>query len=97
MFIQADWLDPTEPGVGTNRYSYSFNDPVNSWDKNGNCTDSACDYESYTSAWSDQKEDLEDQLREVERQISSNNLNRDEYLDLIGDIEAKIEEARVNA
>ena len=29
MFIQADWLDPTEPGVGTNRYAYSANDPVN--------------------------------------------------------------------
>ncbi|WP_152612628.1 hypothetical protein [Leisingera sp. ANG-M7] len=36
MFIQPDWLDTTEPGVGTNRYSYSFNDPVNLRDDNGN-------------------------------------------------------------
>ena len=36
MFIQADWYDPTKPGVGTNRYSYSFNDPVNLKDPSGN-------------------------------------------------------------
>jgi len=36
MFIQPDWLDPTEPGVGTNRYSYSHNDPVNRRDPSGN-------------------------------------------------------------
>lgn len=35
MFIQADWLDPTEPGVGTNRYAYSANDPVNGLDQAG--------------------------------------------------------------
>lgn len=36
MFIQPDWLDPTEPGVGTNRYAYSANDPVNLSDPSGN-------------------------------------------------------------
>ncbi|MEO9517086.1 MAG: hypothetical protein ABJH45_08230 [Paracoccaceae bacterium] len=36
LFIQADWLDPTQPGVGTNRYAYSGNDPVNRFDPNGN-------------------------------------------------------------
>lgn len=36
MFIQPDWFDPTQPGVGTNRYSYSFNDPINNRDPNGN-------------------------------------------------------------
>ena len=38
MFIQADWFDPTEPGVGTNRYSYSHNDPINLSDPSGNST-----------------------------------------------------------
>ncbi len=36
MFIQADWFDPTEPGVGTNRYAYSKNDPINKYDPLGN-------------------------------------------------------------
>ena len=44
LFIQPDWLNPTQQGVGTNRYSYSFNDPVNLSDPNGNCTnDSNCE------------------------------------------------------
>lgn len=34
-FIQPDWLDPTERGVGTNRYAYSNNDPINKSDPNG--------------------------------------------------------------
>ncbi|WP_394891387.1 hypothetical protein ACG873_08940 [Mesorhizobium sp. AaZ16] len=34
-FISPDTLDPTMPGVGTNRYSYSQNDPVNKSDPNG--------------------------------------------------------------
>jgi len=36
LFIQPDWFEITEAGVGTNRYSYSFNDPVNLRDPNGN-------------------------------------------------------------
>jgi hypothetical protein len=36
MFIQPDWLDPTQPGVGLNRVAYSANDPVNLRDPGGN-------------------------------------------------------------
>ena len=36
MFIQPDWFEVTLAGVGTNRYAYSGNDPVNMRDPNGN-------------------------------------------------------------
>jgi hypothetical protein len=34
-FISPDTMDPTKPGVGTNRYAYSGNDPINKSDPNG--------------------------------------------------------------
>jgi RHS repeat-associated protein len=34
-FVSPDWWDPNRPGVGTNRYAYSDNDPVNKSDPNG--------------------------------------------------------------
>jgi hypothetical protein len=34
-FISPDTWDPTLPGVGTNRYSYSENDPINKSDPSG--------------------------------------------------------------
>jgi|GEM_PF-2570635 len=36
LFLQPDWFEVTEAGVGTNRYAYSFNDPVNLSDPGGN-------------------------------------------------------------
>ena len=36
LFTQPDWLDPTQEGVGTNRYAYSGNDPINRLDPGGN-------------------------------------------------------------
>lgn len=38
LFLQPDWFEVTKDGVGTNRFSYSFNDPVNGFDPNGNET-----------------------------------------------------------
>lgn len=38
IFIQPDWWEVTQPGVGTNRYAYSANDPVNAADPGGNIT-----------------------------------------------------------
>jgi hypothetical protein len=38
-FISPDWYDPSEPGVGTNRYAYAHNDPVNKSDRNGHDDD----------------------------------------------------------
>lgn len=38
-FISPDTLDPTLPGVGTNRYAYALNDPVNKSDPNGHSVD----------------------------------------------------------
>ncbi len=36
LFLQPDWFEVTEAGVGTNRYGYSFGDPVNASDPGGN-------------------------------------------------------------
>jgi RHS repeat-associated protein len=36
-FLSPDWWDVTMPGVGTNRYAYALNDPVNLSDRNGHC------------------------------------------------------------
>lgn len=36
-FISPDPTDPTVPSVGTNRYAYAQNDPINKSDQNGLC------------------------------------------------------------
>jgi len=38
MFISPDPMNPTEPGVGTNRYGYSHGDPINMSDPSGLAT-----------------------------------------------------------
>lgn len=51
-FLQPDWWNPAHPGVGTNRYAYALNDPVNLSDPNGHCSlteDSCGDGDSYAS------------------------------------------------
>ncbi|WP_284164317.1 RHS repeat-associated core domain-containing protein [Frigidibacter sp. SD6-1] len=43
MFLQPDWWRPTRRGVGTNRYAYSFNDPVNGRDPSGHWLEEQAD------------------------------------------------------
>jgi RHS repeat-associated protein len=38
-FLSPDWWDPNIAGVGTNRYAYSDNDPVNKSDENGHASE----------------------------------------------------------
>ncbi|MEO5326532.1 NucA/NucB deoxyribonuclease domain-containing protein, partial [Mesorhizobium sp. CC13] len=42
-FISPDDWDPTQPGVGTNRYAYAQNDPVNKADPNGHAIQDKAD------------------------------------------------------
>jgi RHS repeat-associated protein len=42
-FIQPDTWDPAEPGVGTNRYAYADNDPVNLSDPSGHIIETLWD------------------------------------------------------
>jgi RHS repeat-associated protein len=37
-FLSPDWYSPWRSGVGTNRYAYSFNDPINMSDPSGHAT-----------------------------------------------------------
>jgi len=45
LFLQPDWFEVTQPGVGTNRYAYSFNDPINGMDPGGNVTTYTSDFD----------------------------------------------------
>ncbi len=62
MFIQPDWFEVTEPGVGTNRYAYSHNDPVNKMDPGGNALKETED---------DEEDDRTEEEREQDRDIAS--------------------------
>jgi hypothetical protein len=46
-FLSPDTADPTLPGVGTNRYAYGLNDPINNSDPNGHQIADEHDYKLY--------------------------------------------------
>ncbi|PWW04457.1 RHS repeat-associated protein [Hoeflea marina] len=50
-FISPDTMDPTQPGVGTNRYAYAGNDPVNKSDPNGHVIETAWDAANAAWGW----------------------------------------------
>jgi RHS repeat-associated protein len=60
MFIQPDWFDVMKPGVGTNRFSYSFNDPINKFDPGGNDVFMVNGTSGDNSWWEDDLNDGED-------------------------------------
>ncbi|SFU16963.1 RHS repeat-associated core domain-containing protein [Pseudovibrio denitrificans] len=42
-FIQSDWFDPLDAGVGTNRYAYALNNPTSYKDPSGNAIETVWD------------------------------------------------------
>lgn len=50
-FISPDTLDPTQPGVGTNRYAYAQNDPINKSDPTGHIIETAWDAANAAYGW----------------------------------------------
>ncbi|MER8522697.1 RHS repeat-associated core domain-containing protein [Mesorhizobium sp. M1076] len=81
-FISPDGWDPTLPGVGTNRYAYAQNDPVNKSDPNGHATGiagkAAQDRAAAQAAEAKAKE-LQARAREVRENRVFNTLSYDPY------------------
>lgn len=50
-FLSPDPSDPTLPGVGTNRYAYGLNDPINNSDPNGHVVETWVDFISAYVGW----------------------------------------------
>ena len=50
-FLSPDPLNPARPGVGRNRYSYGFGNPVNGTDRSGLLLDAGCWLWQGTVAW----------------------------------------------
>ncbi|MFN5999351.1 MAG: RHS repeat-associated core domain-containing protein, partial [Paracoccaceae bacterium] len=66
LFLQPDWFEVTKKGVGTNRFSYSFNDPVNKLDPGGN------------DATTKRRENEEDE-RSNDADYTAKNIDEEEY------------------
>jgi len=51
-FLSPDWWDPSDPGVGTDRYGYSLGDPVNKSDPNGHVAETITLWDWFVSIFS---------------------------------------------
>jgi RHS repeat-associated protein len=76
MFLQPDWFEVMQAGVGTNRYGYSFGDPVNLSDPGGNEIIDEDFTDKERDRLADAAEDARDRLdtqernaREIERRL----------------------------
>ena len=78
LFLQPDWFEVTEPGVGTKRYSYSFNDPVNLMDPGGNLIASS----NHTDKENERlREDNNDVLEKIDKAIKVAKLSKKQLED----------------
>ncbi|SFU17175.1 RHS repeat-associated core domain-containing protein [Pseudovibrio denitrificans] len=76
-FIQSDWFDPTQKNVGTNRYAYSANDPINKFDTNGNFFDwfdSDEDAADFNNRMADRDESSAEQIRDGNHDFKDNDI-----------------------
>ncbi|WP_421699076.1 RHS repeat-associated core domain-containing protein [Ancylobacter sp.] len=55
-FLSPDTLDPIEPGVGTNRYAYADNDPINKSDPSGHIIERFWDASNAAYGWANAAE-----------------------------------------
>ncbi len=79
MFIQPDWWEVMRPGVGTNRYAYSSNDPVNGRDPSGHLsTEDAAAIMSHHEGGTD---DLPEHITEVDRNFLTDRRMSEEEAD----------------
>jgi RHS repeat-associated protein len=86
-FVSPDDWDPTLPGVGTNRYAYAGNDPVNKADPNGHQFEwlleeqerneiALRNYQTHTNLAKQQEEEGNDLGAQQNRQLANDNLDR---------------------
>ena len=71
IFTSPDPMDPTIPGVGTNRYAYSQNDPINKSDPTGLCSSPDCPYEAFKDHWEKEHELWKEKVQEIQDYLAS--------------------------